>query len=847
MLGLMLSFIELQTAPIAIDFQSRRGLSVSIEGVPLSLGSFFQVYEPGWTKGHYSSNWNDQKIEVTAGGYTISGTDNLKLLDFKINVNRTSSGVSMAFDFTWNGPKQANLEISFGHIWGPAVRYGELLLDGKPSLPLGRQVNDSQRFEDRYFGPPASVLQFDSPLGKAKLTLDGVKGVLIDGRGLNADWTNGGEVFWLGSSDIPLVPKEPTRFTAEWVIEPKSPKPGTSITVRPKVGSALGAYGPFEGPMPLAPKPKSVAHGKGKAFGWSRNITIEGAQADELSPILALIQEAIGERWEGVGSSKRKIKTEVKKLGLRSGGYKLLVKNGQVTLTGQDLEGLQNGLWRCAGLLRASSGELTIPPIELTDEPAIDFRGIHLFVGPQAYEFQSKMIRRVFGPMLLNQVVLQAERASWNTIRGTESGWTMKKSDLEKLVKVYRAAGVDPTPLIQSFGHMGWLFTNGQNKDLMFNPEVPFSIDPRKDRTRTLLRALWKEVVELFDPKIMHFGLDEIDMRGWPENPKLVTELWTLQTKFLAELAKENGREMMVWGDQLLAPGQAPDAMNGHNPTEAKARRDALPRGAYIADWHYKNDANPTIYKSLGLFQSEGLIPVASTWHRPLNIKGFFAAAAKSGAGALQTTWAGYESNEANMIREFDQMVSYVLAGEYAWSNRPELPNRMPYTADDLLRRLYGQRHVPLKPKATRQITWGGKIIPTTIGNHKLAICEPIEFFSAIATMEKPRPELVTFALDQSAKMAVLAMSMDIPQTNYSSLATVTLTFADGSKITREILAARDMRANVEPKASLYSAQAGGVFAIELTGLPKKLIRKLEVASKNKASNLKLHAISLVP
>ena len=42
----------------------------------------------------------------------------------------------------------------------------------------------------------------------------------------------------------------------------------------------------------------------------------------------------------------------------------------------------------------------------------------------------------------------------------------MSREDLVKLFKLYRDAGIEPTPLIQSFGHMGWLFMNGQNKDL---------------------------------------------------------------------------------------------------------------------------------------------------------------------------------------------------------------------------------------------------------------------------------------------------------------------------------------------------------------------------------------------
>lgn len=300
--------------------------------------------------------------------------------------------------------------------------------------------------------------------------------------------------------------------------------------------------------------------------------------------------------------------------------------------------------------------------------PKVAWRGVHLFVGPNALEFHKKLWNNVLLPLGYNKVVLQCEQTEWKCLPNLRGGINMKRDDLRRLCEWYRSKGVEVIPLVQSFGHTQWLSQGGKNLDLMMNAKVPFTVDPRKPAVQKLYTRLWKEVIEVTKPKTVHFGLDEVDFRGMPKNPALVTRLWKIQVPFLAGLAKKHKVQMMLWGDEIIAPGEGAGPASGGTLSDAKERRAVLPKGATICDWHYQNNPDPALYKpTLVLFQREGFKTIASAWNKPNNIRGQSLAAIETGSGYLQTTWAGYELNETVMRKNLQQFSAVVLAAEFAW------------------------------------------------------------------------------------------------------------------------------------------------------------------------------------
>ncbi len=306
----------------------------------------------------------------------------------------------------------------------------------------------------------------------------------------------------------------------------------------------------------------------------------------------------------------------------------------------------------------------------------VQWRGVHLFVGPNALEFHKKLWTNVLLPLGYNKVVLQCEQTEWKCLPNLKGGISMKRDDLGRLCDWYRSKGVEVIPLVQSFGHVQWLARGNRYLDLMMNPKVPFTVDPRKPGVAPLFRKLWSEVIDVTKAKTVHFGLDEVDFRGFPKDPKLVTKLWRIQVPALVEIAKKRHVKMMLWGDEILAPGEGALPASAGTIEEAMARRSVLPKGSIVCDWHYQNNPDPRFYRdSIRTLQKAGFQVVASAWRKPNNVRGQALAAKENSCGFLQTTWAGYVSNEATMRSSLDQFAMMTLASEYLLERKTELPN----------------------------------------------------------------------------------------------------------------------------------------------------------------------------
>jgi hypothetical protein len=830
----------LMAAPPTMDYRSRAGMLYSAADVPLVQGSFFQFYEPGFVKGYYSSNWNEQNIKTTEGAQEVTFTSSDKLASGRIVFTKTASGMTADYSFKWDGPKLANLELSYGHLWAPALESGTVTIDGKEQRKPSVRFPVSSDPKPRMFGEGGKSFVFSAPIGKVQVDLEGVDGYVFDARGYTGDFALGKELFWLGSGDIPLEPGKEVKFRAMWTITPRETKASASEPMRLTSATLKGAFSASEGPMPLAPKPQSIERTRSRPFVWDVQ---QLASVRQLEQATLLLNDRFDLR--SVRSGKDSITLTLTDLKLPKGGYTLEAGGGLLKIHGQDQEGLRNGILRAVQLTKALNGQLVIPATEMKDWPVIDYRGVHMYVGPESLSFQTKLMNRMLAPMGLNQVVLQCERTDWKATPEIKAAWTMSREDLVKLFKLYRDAGIEPTPLIQSFGHMGWLFMNGQNKDLAFNPDVLFAVDPRKPRTREVLTKIWDEAIALLEPKKIHFGLDEVSMRGFPTDPAFVTGLWNEHVPFLADLAKKHEKPFMIWGDKLLAPGEAPDATNGGTKAEAAKRRSVVPKGSYIADWHYINNDNPGIYKSLEILKNDGLKPIASTWNRPENIKGFFKAAELAGAGALQTTWAGYTSTEDNMLRESSQLVAYALAAEYAWSGRTERAAKLPYSPEGLVRRSLYDLPLPVRPVTGRAWRLEPKSQNQQIGPYLISTGPGLPFYSPLSDSSASSPRSRSFVLNAKAKQIVLAVGVSAPLSEFAEIGEVTITLAGGKKFTKKIRYGTDVIGPNDKRQPIRSAWADGKSAFVMNlGDIAAMIANVEVKVLAPVAGLKLYGLT---
>ena len=828
----------------AFQVESGKGLTVTSGGVPIIRGSWFQYYEPGWSKGYYNSSYSDQKVEklspvsyrVTydAGDGTARGVET-----FTADGNH----LKIHYEFDWDGDQPVKIEAAAATIWAPALESGNLTSQGQPTRPLKAFSYPGSDLVARRFSPDSSAYAFQSSLGTVQET-SSLPLTLFNARGgYNQDWAAGHQLWWLGALGLVVEKNKPVTMDVDWAFSPnpKTQLPGVVAELKTRHDDA--SLVPDTSLPILIPKPKT------NNLDWDHPLELTGAFSfpagvfDHVDEFKA----ALGRRFVLPPTDSKTSKVEmdagVSKLGFVHGGYRITIRPNGISVLGEEDEGLRFGLERLAMLAFTKAGKLWLPTGSLVDQPQTDWRGAHLFVGPEAVPFQERLWTNVLRPLGFNKVVLECERTAWAATPGIETPVTMPKADLVRLFAMYRNLGADPIPLIESYGHMEWLFANGKNLDIAMNPAVPYAVDPRKPGTSTLLTKIWDEAIDALHPNTVHFGLDEVDMRGFPSDPDLATQLWKTQLALLGGIAQSHSLEMMLWGDQALAPGEAPDAALGPDKANAAARRSAIPKGSLIGDWHYLDSPDYQTYrKNLDIWKDAGMTPIASTWYRPNNIHGFDVQAGLQGDGTLQTTWAGYESSEDSMLGAMPQFTAMVLAADYAWSGRNDDVKDLGYDPAEIFRRMYFNHPSPLSPQPGLDTEGSGPAF--NVGSVHYGSGLDFVLGSSLAPTPRAGSRLELTLTGRGSELAIAMQTLGVAEDG-DPVADLTIQLANGSQITKRLVYGRQVRAANDPAALSIAERENGVCSLRIE-LPKTPIKKLILTPLNGYSGLRVLGITLL-
>lgn len=379
------------------------------------------------------------------------------------------------------------------------------------------------------------------------------------------------------------------------------------------------------------------------------------------------------------------VNSDILKEPLPAEGYILIVRPTYVVVCGKDERGLFYGTQTLRWLL-SSKG---IRGCIIKDYPAFSLRGVHFFADKSALPFYIQLIKKVLAPLKVNTIILECEYCEWKSQPNLKNEWAMTQDDIRSLIAVANENFIDVYPLIQSFGHAEWAFQGRNNLDIAEDPQHPYAFCPSNPRTYTFLFSIYDEAVKLFkNPAIFHIGGDEVEMIGRFPNPncpsgcgsKDSVTLYVQHIKKIYDYLTSKGCKVMIWGDELLAPGEAGDATHAQNQAEAQGRRNLLPKDIIIADWHYNifND-----YPSINVFKQAGFRNiVACTWYRTENIYRFARSAYKQGAtGLVETTWAGFYNTQP-LSKSYEQVAPYVLSAIYGWNPDAPAPASLPHMAE---------------------------------------------------------------------------------------------------------------------------------------------------------------------
>ncbi len=231
----------------------------------------------------------------------------------------------------------------------------------------------------------------------------------------------------------------------------------------------------------------------------------------------------------------------------------------------------------------------------------------------------------------------------------------LTKEDIKKILAVCRKRGIELIPDMNLLGHQtvqgetrpdGLLKAHPEFSETPIEekPEYCYSLCPSHPDLYPLVCDLMDEIIDAFEAKYMHIGIDEVFYIGMCDRCKATGktngELLAEWCNKLARHIKEKGAVPMMWGDRLLNSFDF-----GYGPWDASQNEtwtalDLLDKDFIITDWHYHNWSH---FRSVEVFAKAGL----KIWLCPFNIaenaKLFLDYAKEHGSdnilGVMETTW----------------------------------------------------------------------------------------------------------------------------------------------------------------------------------------------------------------
>ncbi|MDI6771428.1 MAG: glycoside hydrolase family 20 zincin-like fold domain-containing protein [bacterium] len=361
--------------------------------------------------------------------------------------------------------------------------------------------------------------------------------------------------------------------------------------------------------------------------------------------------------------AEHRISVDLRDLGPE--GYALRVGPGVVVASGADRRGTFYAVQTLRQLVERdprNPGRLIIRGASVRDWPDHPIRAVHVVLDSHSDVFHTALIDRIFSRYKFNVLIAESEYVRWESAPNIWHPGGATTAQAAAVIAAAREHLIEPIPLIQTLGHVGWLFHNDQNLDLMeMPPELAparFAYDPLNPRVYEVVLPVLDEAIALFRPRLLHIGHDEVRNVvpfPWSEEGRRLGfgELFVRDTLRLYDHLKARGVGTMMWGDVLLTNEFAPEMSR-------------LPRDIVMVDWQYHAAAR---YPSLDRFRAWGFPVLAATWYRHDNIASLSRDARRAGvSGMVRTTWTGYFGNRGALVSSYQQIYGYLPAADHFWN-----------------------------------------------------------------------------------------------------------------------------------------------------------------------------------
>ena len=843
---------------MTVAWSGANGLSVAVDGVPTVRKSTLYLVKRGWSGVLLDQSSAPPVVTPWANGTngTQTATISLDTPDAACVYQLTAAPSEVTVDLAYRLKRDIPAEIEYGAAYLSApVLEGAALTGGSGKAqtvsvtpPAAGRTQEQNRLATSF-----SLLRFATRRGLFSVAFSGdaPRPLLFDARSDDEGWAREFPTFWLGigSPEQPVTFKDGVRHAtfrfrvgeaaSGGGIAPALTLAGNATPTRPDT------YAPTLPAAPLIlPRPKEMRmETDARAFrpnAQTRLVVRDGATPDDRRGA-SLVQTEIQTRFGFApaivearlagdfanvvvfgepGNATGKAKALLAGLPpAHPEGYTVAVSPQTVVVAGNDPAGTLWGAQTLIQLLAADTTGPLVRPAAIHDWPTLSVRGVHLFYGQNALPFQEKLIDRVLTRFKMNALFMQAEQVRWDTDPAVAPSWAGRKADIKTEIAYAHDRGMTLYPLLQSYGHMEWLFNKPANRAFAEDPETPYAVNLTNPDAVQYLEKFNAEADDLFAAPAFHVGMDEVTMRGrfpYQSKGRTFADLYVSGAKHWHDFFAARGKQMWMWADMaLFADDVRPTFGTAPSAADAAAVRKGLPKDIVMVDWQY---GALDRFPSLQRLKDAGFTKlVGATWFNPGNIQNFSRALAQiGGLGAIQTTWAGYESSEAVLSTpNRKQFTAMVLAADYFWNGGAgPAPDKLPYDWNEVFARQWqdirpAAQHVrpgyalDLSPLAGRPTSdWlglgDGPALPT--GETRLA--DGVQYRLGTQTLllagklnPAPAPTTVTLPLPAPAREVSLVLAASHPATPGTRVGTVTVTTGDGQSVVVDLIYGKNIAA----------------------------------------------------
>ena len=432
---------------------------------------------------------------------------------------------------------------------------------------------------------------------------------------------------------------------------------------------------------PIVPTPHAISHDAHVAVRLA-----EGIKVTVTCPDVAA-KEWIENRfkpWFGVTPSVGIVERAPTDMAGAEGAYRLTARPGEIAVAARGLQGIRYAMYTLRQAAERESRGVKLvgywlPALEVRDEPALGFRGLHLCWFPeQSATFIEHQIR-LAAYYKFNVVVLE----SWGVFRSERhpelavANAPLTVAEAGRLAALAKDLGVALVPQVNVFGHAAMSRSCvGKHVTLDVHPELQPLFEPAggwnwclsNPEARAVLLDYVDEVHAAFGrPRFFHIGCDEADEPTCP-TCRAVKPYATLVERHIVavrDMLKENGARAMMWHDMLLEKGDARWKGFYANGSADEARMlETLPKDIVICDWYYGSDpggqdatggkVEKDRFPTLEHFKASGFDTVTCPWRAVEGIRAQGLYARSNGLfGILETVWHHFRGSEfADMMKE---------------------------------------------------------------------------------------------------------------------------------------------------------------------------------------------------